>query len=264
MVTPPDGTGKATLPTNEEWVRWGEQDPMWGVATWAGREREGERPWTAIDFYVAGRRDWQDYGARWRRFGMPVGGSVLEVGCGAGRMTACLAAAFDEVHALDVSPGMIEFAIRQVTAANIRWQLYPGGRFPIDDASVDAVFTCHVLQHLPSVEAIFACLEEMHRVLRPGGSVLAHTVVHSWPHLHRRFGLVTNWMYRGYCLAYEIRARIQRARMRRGGRPYMHVTSLEQNALMRELNRMGWAEYTLLTFPVGEAAAPHTCILAWR
>ena len=252
------------LTTNEEWVRWGEHDPMWGVASWSGRERGGEQPWTASDFYVAGRREWQDYHAMWRRFGMPAGGSVLEVGCGAGRMTACLTAVFDEVHALDVSPGMIELATRQVTAPNIRWLLYHGSRFPLNEASVDAVFTCHVLQHLPSVEAIFGCLEEMHRVVRPGGSVLAHAQIHSWTHLHRRFELATSWMYRGYRLAYDLRARIRRARMRRGGRPYMHITSLEQNALMRELKRMGWAEYALLTLPIGEAAAPHACILARR
>ena len=54
---------------------------------------------------------------------------------------------------------MLEFASRHVTATNIRWQLYAGTRFPLDDASAGAVFTYHVFQHLLSVEAISASLE---------------------------------------------------------------------------------------------------------
>ena len=52
--------------------------------------------------------------------------------------------------------------------------------------------------------------------------------------------------------------------MRRGGPLYMHITSFEEHALMSELKRMGWAEYMLLKIPIGEAGAPHTCILARR
>lgn len=261
---PPETADEAIAPTSEEWINWGARDPMWGVATLAGREIGSANPWTATDFYSSGRSEWQDYRAAWRRFGMPAGGRVLEVGCGAGRITACLAADFREVHALDVSPGMLEFATRHVTAPNIRWQVYGGRRFQLADASVDGVFTCHVLQHLASVEAVCACLAEIQRVLRPGGSVLAHVEGHCWPHLHRSFTSGTDWLYRGYLLAYAIRARIRRARMRRGGRPYMHSVSLEQHALMDQLRRMGWADYMLLTIPVGQAAKPHTCILAER
>ena len=97
-------------------------------------------------------------------------------------------------------------------------------------------------------------LEEVQRVLRPGGSVLAHLEVHSWTRLHRSFAFATSWMYRGYLLVYQIRARVRRARMRRGGPLYMHITSFEEHALMSELKRMGWAEYMLLKIPIGEAA----------
>ena len=41
----------------------------------------------------------------------------------------------------------------------------------VDDASVDAVFACHVLEHLYAHEAAMA-LAEFHRVLRPGGYAL--------------------------------------------------------------------------------------------
>lgn len=36
--------------SNVEWERWGETDPFFGVATWAGHERAGATPWTPEGF----------------------------------------------------------------------------------------------------------------------------------------------------------------------------------------------------------------------
>jgi ubiquinone/menaquinone biosynthesis C-methylase UbiE len=46
--------------------------------------------------------------------------------------------------------------LRQVSDAEI----------PLPDGSVDAVFTCHVLQHLEGLDVVSAYLREVRRVLR--------------------------------------------------------------------------------------------------
>ena len=48
------------MKSNTEWELWGKSDPLYGVASWAGRERGGENPWTDEDFYALGE-DWLDF-----------------------------------------------------------------------------------------------------------------------------------------------------------------------------------------------------------
>jgi SAM-dependent methyltransferase len=45
-------------------------------------------------------------------------------------------------------------------------------RWPLDDHSLDLVFSSNFLEHLPSREAILATLAEAHRCLRPGGRLV--------------------------------------------------------------------------------------------
>ncbi|MGH3131088.1 MAG: class I SAM-dependent methyltransferase, partial [Gaiellaceae bacterium] len=58
----------------------------------------------------------------------PRGGVCVEVGCGPGRMTAALAARFDRVLAVDVSPAMIERARAAVDARNVDFRTVSGER----------------------------------------------------------------------------------------------------------------------------------------
>jgi hypothetical protein len=63
------------------------------VASWAGRERNGPNPWTDKEFYELGA-DWLDFDRLWRQTVGYEPGIVLEIGCGAGRITRMLAGAF--------------------------------------------------------------------------------------------------------------------------------------------------------------------------
>jgi SAM-dependent methyltransferase len=100
----------------------------------------------------------------------PRGGVCVEVGCGPGRMTGALAERFDEVVAVDVSPGMIERARAAVTADNVRFAAVAGDRLDaVPDAGADFLVCYLVLQHLPSRGAVAGYLGEFARVLRPGG-----------------------------------------------------------------------------------------------
>jgi SAM-dependent methyltransferase len=100
----------------------------------------------------------------------PRGGVCVEVGCGPGRMTGALAARFDHVVAVDVSPEMLARATEAVTAANVDFRQVSGERLDgIGDASADVAVCYLVLQHLPSRRLAQAYVREIGRVLTPGG-----------------------------------------------------------------------------------------------
>jgi SAM-dependent methyltransferase len=97
------------------------------------------------------------------------GSAVLELGCGAGRVTGHLRAAGAHVTGLDVSPAMVEHCRR----------VYPDATFVVGDMRdlgrfADAAFGCvvapfNVLDAVGHEERL-GVLEAVHRVLAPGGS----------------------------------------------------------------------------------------------
>lgn len=97
-------------------------------------------------------------------------GTVLDVGCGPGHVTAFLAQHGAEARGLDLAPGMIEVARARV----------PGSPFEVGDLSalrfadgeLGAVVAMYALIHLPR-ERVAAAVAELARVLRPGGLFLA-------------------------------------------------------------------------------------------
>jgi SAM-dependent methyltransferase len=99
------------------------------------------------------------------------GRCVLEIGCGAGRMTRRLADLFGQVIALDVSEEMLNHA-RQALADrdNVGFLCGSGGDLScVADRSVDVVFSYITLQHVPTAEGQLNYVRETARVLRPGG-----------------------------------------------------------------------------------------------
>jgi SAM-dependent methyltransferase len=97
--------------------------------------------------------------------------NVLEIGCGAGRITRALSDVFGQVHAVDVSGEMIRQA-RQALADRPNVTLYQNNGADLSvlppDLQFDFAFSCIVFQHIPSREVIESYVREVHRVLRPG------------------------------------------------------------------------------------------------
>lgn len=97
------------------------------------------------------------------------GASVLDAGCGAGRMSRYLADRGLRPRGLDLSPGMVAMARRD----------HPGLDFgvasldalPLDDASVDGVLLWYSVIHTPP-SGLARLLAEAVRVTRPGGHLL--------------------------------------------------------------------------------------------
>lgn len=96
---------------------------------------------------------------------------VLEIGCGAGRVTSALADVFGEVHAVDVSGEMVEQARHTLRRQlNARVHQNNGMDLSVLPAGLmsDFAFSSIVFQHIPSYEVIESYVREAGRVLKPG------------------------------------------------------------------------------------------------
>ena len=95
---------------------------------------------------------------------------VLEIGCGAGRVTRALANLFGEVHAVDVSSEMVRLASEALREYPKAFLYQNNGKdlTVVPDLQFDFAFSSIVFQHIPSREIIENYVREVHRLLRPG------------------------------------------------------------------------------------------------
>ena len=228
--------------TNTEWQAWAKRDPLWGVASWPGRERGGPHPWTDAEFYALGQ-DWLDYDRIWQATVSYTPGTVLEIGCGAGRMTQMLAKSFDQVIAVDVAPDIVAYASARVTDANVVWRIGNGDVLPATDAVIDAVFSCHVVQHFLDNAAQLRMFGEMARVLKPAGTFLVHLPLHAFP--GARFASAARIAYAAFNGVQSVVAAARRRLMRFGAKPPMLVVSYEVGQLIADLERIGFVDVGL-------------------
>lgn len=95
---------------------------------------------------------------------------VLEIGCGAARVTRALAKLFGEVHAVDVSGEMVRIAkaaLQDFPRAFV-YQNDGSDLRVVPDLEFDFAFSSIVFQHIPSRAIIENYVREVHRLLRPG------------------------------------------------------------------------------------------------
>jgi ubiquinone/menaquinone biosynthesis C-methylase UbiE len=91
---------------------------------------------------------------------------LLDVGGGAGAATARVARGCGEIVVLE--PNARKVALGRRLRPAIRFEQGRGEAIPFPDASFDRVLALVSLHHMPDQRK---ALEEMHRVLRPGGRV---------------------------------------------------------------------------------------------
>ncbi len=97
--------------------------------------------------------------------------TMLEIGCGIGRMTRAFASLFSTVYGIDISPEMI--AQGQYYLAdypNVHLSVASGTDLhQFGDASIDFCFSYLVFQHIPDPGITVGYIHEIGRVLKLGG-----------------------------------------------------------------------------------------------
>jgi SAM-dependent methyltransferase len=151
-------------------------------ADWDQRARENARhyvntantQWTDDEFFASGERTvaeeiLTDLGNICQGK-PPAGMRVLEIGCGAGRVTRALAKFFGEVHAVDVSGEMVRQAAEALSGHPNAFVYQNNGKdlAVVPEREFDFAFSSIVFQHIPSREVIENYVHEVHRLLRPG------------------------------------------------------------------------------------------------
>lgn len=168
-------TGMDTLKMNsadlmrQDWDQRARDDAFHYIASW-------RKDWTPESFFKSGEDDYQRLVAPFferNRF-EPRDKSMLELGCGAGRMTRSFATRFSRVYASDISVEMLGHAKTLFPdAGNVDWILGNGVDLSnLANESVDFSFSYIVLQHMPQPAFAYHYVDEMLRVLRSGGMFL--------------------------------------------------------------------------------------------
>jgi ubiquinone/menaquinone biosynthesis C-methylase UbiE len=99
---------------------------------------------------------------------------VLDVGCGTGSLSACIAEVLTatRVHGIDLSTAYVEHAQRHHRDARLTFATGDAGALPFPDAAFDHVLSMLVLQFTADPLRV---ADEMRRVTRRGGTVAAAT-----------------------------------------------------------------------------------------
>jgi ubiquinone/menaquinone biosynthesis C-methylase UbiE len=128
-----------------------------------------EYPWPEVEEFLADRE----------------GAVGLDVGCGNGRHTELLAGRCVRAVGLDLSRAMLAEARERSRDARFSFETAQAdaSRLPVASDGVDLAVYVATLPHLPTREARIASLDELARVLAPGGRAL----VSAWSTEHDRF-----------------------------------------------------------------------------
>jgi ubiquinone/menaquinone biosynthesis C-methylase UbiE len=249
----------AELKSNAEWKRWGKDDPLWGVASWAGREKNGATPWTEEEFYALGEADWRDFQKHWLQYGVSTQ-NCLEIGCGAGRLTKQLAGYFGHVHAVDVSEDMIGRARKAVAPKIVEFSVIDGLHLPQEDCSVSAVFSTHVLQHLDSEEVGHSYFREIFRVLDVNGTIMVHLPLYEFPNNSRMFGTLVRSQLTAIRTLSSIKAYMNRSL----GAKIMRYTQYRMTSLSLTLSDIGFKRVEFRVFPLKSNGDLHPFVFATK
>lgn len=134
--------------------------------------------WVEDEFLESGERDVNELVDPFlAQVGLdPHGKTLMEVGCGVGRMTVAFSRRFGEVEAVDISSEMVNQAKelqQKLRIRNVRFQVNSGQDLKqYESESVDFCFSYIVFQHIPDISIILNYIREMVRIMKRGGFLL--------------------------------------------------------------------------------------------
>jgi SAM-dependent methyltransferase len=160
------------MSTDTAWEEWGRRDPYFGVITDPKFRSAGITENIKRDFFASGDFHVRGVLSTIRKHIDPefVPRTVLDFGCGVGRLLIPFAKIAENVVGLDVSPSMLQEAKRNCEEQ----QVHNVRLFESDDAlstlsgSFDLIHSCIVFQHIP-VERGRALFAKLLQHLSAGG-----------------------------------------------------------------------------------------------
>ncbi len=127
----------------------------------------------AKDFSDTRYKVWPEMNT-WQQY-FSEGQKVLDVGCGNGRMMQLLSDKQLDYVGCDISSQLINIAKYKCQQYNFKtadFQVADIRKLPWPDQTFDVLLAVAVLHHLPHPENRWQALQEMYRVLKPGGLLL--------------------------------------------------------------------------------------------
>lgn len=153
------------------WNEAAQKNPYWYVSSYSSydADRNMEEFWGSGKMIWSALKQAAGYVPDHRH-------TVVEIGCGVGRLTRAIAPEVERVISFDISEKMLAIA-RQAELTNVDFRLAEGFALSVvPDRSVDLALAYCVFQHLPTTAALRSYLIEMQRVTKPGG-IMAFTIV---------------------------------------------------------------------------------------
>jgi SAM-dependent methyltransferase len=163
---------RGDMSTDIAWEEWGRRDPYFGVITDPKFRRSEINEQNKREFFESGESHVHGILATIRKHVEPgfEPRTVLDFGCGVGRVLVPFARIADEVVGLDVSPSMLLEARRNCDEHQLRNVSLLGSDDSLSalSGSFDLIHSCIVFQHIP-VERGRALFAKLLQHLRPGG-----------------------------------------------------------------------------------------------
>ena len=96
--------------------------------------------------------------------------TILDYGCGTGRLMEFMANDFKKVFGVDISRTMIDEARERLkNIMNVYLAETDGQDIPLPAGSVDIIFSYLVFQHIKDRQMVEGAFSEIFRILKPGG-----------------------------------------------------------------------------------------------
>lgn len=135
--------------TKREWKKLGEEEPFFSVITHDELKSESITEKTIAQFYESGKAQTREILNCLKRHEMGDSRklSILELGCGCGRITQSLVENFEHVVAVDISEGNLKIAKENVVSDKVDFELITEVEDYLKLPKVNVIYSYIVLQH---------------------------------------------------------------------------------------------------------------------
>lgn len=196
---------------------------------------------TYFEQLLAGRQQYAPWMSEALGYDETRGQSVLDVGCGQGLDLVQYAQAGADVVGVDLTPRHVDLARAHLGAMGLSGTVVKGDAesLTFEDASFDRASSNGVLHHTPDMPA---ALRELHRVLRPRGTVRIivynRSSLHYWLHQVLAHGVVSGKLLKERSMTGVMSRTVERTSI--GARPLVRAYTPRQ--VRGQLSSAGFSE----------------------